>query len=104
LNPLFALLLGGLVYTVGDILMKRWVLTGKVTTYILALTVYLSGINFLAYAFKYKDIAVASVIIIVFNVVSLSIASWLFFGETLSGLKIVAITIALIAVVILEIA
>ena len=103
LNPFMLLLYGGLILTIGDIIMKKWTITNNSPTYLLGLAVYIIGLNFLAFSFKSKNIAVASVIFIVFNVTSLSLISWLIFGQKLSTTEIIGIALAMIAVVILEI-
>jgi len=98
------LLIGGIILTVGDILMKKWVNTNNYIFYIVGLIIYLIGLNFLAQSFKFKNIAVASVIFVIFNVVTLSIVSWLYFKETLSMLQIIGMVVGIAAIVILEIA
>ncbi len=96
------LLIGGLILTVGDIIMKKWVNTNAYIFYFLGLFVYLIGLNFLAQSFRFKNIAVASAIFIIFNIVTLSFVSWLYFKESLSLLQIAGIVIGIIAIVVLE--
>lgn len=98
------LLIGGLILTVGDIFMKKWVNTNAYLFYFIGLATYLIGLNFLAQSFKFKNIAVASVIFVIFNVVTLSIVSWLYFKETLSPLQITGMIIGIIAIIVLELA
>jgi multidrug transporter EmrE-like cation transporter len=98
------LLIGGIVLTVGDIVMKKWVTSHSYVFYIVGLVIYLVGLNFLAQSFKYKNIAVASVIFVIFNVVTLSLVSWLYFKETLSPLQILGIAVGICSIVILELA
>ena len=98
------LLIGGLVLSIGDIFMKKWVNTNAYLFYFVGLATYLIGLNFLAQSFKFKNIAVASVIFVIFNVVTLSIVSWLYFKETLSPLQITGIALGIIAIVVLELA
>jgi multidrug transporter EmrE-like cation transporter len=98
------LLIGGIILTVGDILMKKWVTTNSYIFYFIGLAVYLVGLNFLAQSFKFKNIAVASVIFVIFNVVTLSLVSWIYFKETLSPLQIVGICLGIASVIILELA
>ncbi|MBS3092369.1 EamA family transporter, partial [Candidatus Pacearchaeota archaeon] len=62
----------------------------------------LIGLNFLAQSFKYKNIAVASVIFVIFNVVILAIVSWFYFKETLSIWQIMGIVLGLTSVILLE--
>ena len=60
--PLFILFIGGLILTAGDIVMKKWVLSSAIPTYLLGMVLYIIGLNFLAYSFRFKDIAIASVL------------------------------------------
>jgi len=96
------LLIGGLILTIGDIFMKKWVATDTYLFYFIGLATYLIGLNFLAQSFKFENIAVASVIFVVFNVATLGIVSWLYFKETLSTLQIAGIIIGIIAIIVLE--
>ena len=98
------LLIGGIILTLGDILMKQWVITNRYLFYFIGLVVYLIGLNFLAQSFKFKNIAVASVIFVIFNVVTLSLVSWLYFKETLSLMQIVGIMLGIASIIVLELA
>ena len=103
MNIAIALLFsGGVVLTIGDIFMKKWVNTNSTLFYIIGLIIYLVGLNFLAQSFKFKNIAVASVMLVIFNVVTLSFVSWIYFKETLSPLQIFGIILGICAIVILE--
>lgn len=83
--------------------MKKWVGNNNAVFYIVGIIIYLVGLNFLAQTFKYKNIAVASVILVIFNVVILAIVSWLYFKETLNTYQIIGIILGLASVVFLEI-
>jgi multidrug transporter EmrE-like cation transporter len=98
------LLVGGLILTIGDIFMKKWVVSNNAYIYLTGMAVYLIGLNFLAQSFRFKNIAVASVIFVIFNVVTLSIVSWFYFKETLSPLQIIGMVIGIISIVVLELA
>jgi len=101
---LILVLIGGLILTGGDILMKKWVGTNNYLFYIFGMLIYVVGLNFLAQSFKYKNIAVASIIFVLFNIITLSIFSWFYFKETLSIISIIGIVLGLISVIVLEIA
>ena len=98
------LLIGGIILTAGDILMKKWVANNNYLFYILGMLIYLVGLNFLAQSFKYKNIAVASIIFVLFNIITLSVFSWVYFKETLSIAQIIGIILGLISVIVLEVA
>ena len=102
LLPLVILFLGGVVLTIGDIVMKEWVVCSKTYLYIMGLAIYLVGLMFLAQSFKYKNIAVASMVIVIFNVVTLSIISWLVFKESLSFPQIIGLVLGVASVSLLE--
>lgn len=103
-TAILLLFIGGTVLTLGDITMKKWVNTNSHTFYIAGLIVWLVGLMFLAQSFKYKNMAVASTIFVIFNVVTLSIVSWLYFKETLSTFQILGVIIGLVAIIVMEIA
>jgi len=102
--PLFLLLCGGIVLTLGDFVMKEWVQSHRGWVFGAGLLVYLIGEAFLAYDFKFQNIAVASTIMVIINVVALSLLSWFFFKETLNGMQVAGILLGIAAVVILELA
>lgn len=96
------LVIGGAVLTAGDIVLKKWTIVNRWSLYTLGMVLYLIGLNFLVASFKYKNIAAASVLLVVVNVVTLLAVSWFYFKEKISVMQLVGITLALIAVVILE--
>jgi len=102
--PILLIALSGLVLTAGDMAMKKWVGSQSRYWYVIGLVVYLVGLNFLAQSFKYKNIAVASVMVVIFNVVTLSLVSWFYFKERLSLLEIAGIFLGLLVVVVMELA
>ncbi len=104
LLSLVLLFTGGLVLTAGDILMKTWVSTNRRALFVAGLVVWLVGLVFLAKSFKYENIAVASIIFVTFNVVTLALVSWLYFRETLTGTQITGILLGIAAVAVLEFA
>ena len=82
--------------------MKKWVGTNNYLFYALGMLIYIIGLNFLAQSFKYENIAVASVIFVLFNIITLSIFSWIYFKEALSIAQIIGIILGLASVVFLE--
>jgi len=102
--PLILLFVGGSVLTVGDIVMKKWVTNNNVFLFIIGLAIYLFGLIFLAYSFKYKNIAVASTIFVIFNIITLSIVSWFYFKETLSTFQLIGIVFGICSILFLELA
>ena len=100
--PLILIFSGGMVLTVADLVMKKWVGNSSPFLYGLGLIIYLIGMVFLSQSFKFKNIAVASLILVLFNIITLLIASWFLYQEKLSLIQMVGIIFGLISVVILE--
>ena len=98
------LAIGGLTLTVGDLFMKEWVTVNKTYIYLIGMVFYIIGLNFLAFSFKYKNIAVASVIFVLINIITLLVFSYFYFHEKLSGLEIAGILLGIAAIVMLELA
>jgi multidrug transporter EmrE-like cation transporter len=91
--PFLLLFVGGSVLTAGDIIMKKWVGNNNWLVFASGLLVYLVGLCFLASSFKYKNIAIASIIFVLFNVITLSLVSWRYFKEALSPLQIIGVVL-----------
>jgi len=84
---IYALLItGGLLYTVGDILCLKWLsyTPPNITYYFLALASYITGMLMLLETFKKTHIVIASMLIIIFNVVSLTIVSAIFYDKPIN--------------------
>jgi len=99
---LFLVAIAGLFATVGDLFMKKWVVTNVKYLLVLGFCIWSIGGIFLAFSFKHKNIAVASLMMILFNITALAIVSWIYFKEPLSGYQITGLTLGLLAVVLLE--
>ncbi len=97
------LIFGGFILTIGDIFFTFWTKHPTTWMYIVGLGIYILGMVFLIESFKTTNIAVASAIFVVSNILTLSIVSWVFFKEPLSTLQMIGIFVAIIAIVILEI-
>lgn len=102
--PLALLFIGGSILTVGDIIMKKWVASNNAYQFTAGLATYLIGLIFLAYSFRYKNIASASTIFVIFNIITLSIVSWLYFKESLSTLQLIGISLGICSILFLELA
>ncbi len=99
---LLLILIGGLILTVGDIFQKQWVVTGKTSNFWIGILVWILGSICLALSFKEKNIAVASIMFVIFNVLSMSLISWLWYKEPLTPTQICAMILATVSVIILE--
>ena len=96
------LLLGGCILTVGDVFMKNWIVTGANKWYIYGLLVYIFALNFVAFSFKSKNIAVATIIFVLVNVISLTLVSWFYFEEKLTTTQLIGIGLGIASVIVLE--
>ena len=97
------LILGGFILTIGDIFFKYWTKNPHNWMYVTGLTIYVFGLMFLIQSFKTTNIAVASAIFVVANIVTLAIVSWIFFNEPLSNLQIFGVLLAIVSIIILEV-
>ena len=102
LLPLALVIVGGIVLTVGDLFMKKWVVSGGFNLYAAGLAIYLIGMMFLAQSFKYRNIGVASIMLVIFNITTLSLVSWFYFREKLSLLEIGGLILGIVAVCMME--
>lgn len=98
------LFIAGSIITIGDLYLKKWAINNAWAYYGKGMIFWLIGANLLAYTFKSKDIAVASVIYVVFNVLTLMAAGYWLFGEQITMLKVVGVILALISIAVLSIA
>lgn len=96
------LVFGGITLTIGDIVFKFWVERPTVFSYISGLCIYLIGLMCLVQSYKTENIAIASAIFVIFNIVTLALVSWFYFNDKLSTMQMIGIFLAIIAVVILE--
>lgn len=102
MSGLAYLIIGGSILTIGDIIFKFYTEKPQNILYILGISIYLVGLIFLIQSFKTQNIAIASTIFIIVNVVTLAFVSWLYFGDKLSILQIIGIGLAFIAVLLME--
>jgi multidrug transporter EmrE-like cation transporter len=104
MNTIFVLLTAGIVLTIGDIFAGKWVESNKKYFYFLTLIFYMIGLNFLIYSYKFEDIAVAAIIMEIFNIVTLTLVGRFLFKENITRTETAGIIVGIIAVIILEIA
>jgi multidrug transporter EmrE-like cation transporter len=95
--------LGGGLLTVGDIIFKYWVLkTSAPHYYVAGMLLYVLGAVCLIETYKSQNIAVATAIFVIFNIVSLVIASHFLFHEPLTLKQFAGIFAAIIAILLLH--
>jgi multidrug transporter EmrE-like cation transporter len=102
ISPVILLFIGGIVLTIGDILAVRWVHGGQLYLYALVLILYFIGMVFLIASYKTEDIAVASTILVIFNVIILFVVGVVWFNEIITIKKVVGVLLCFVAVILLE--
>ena len=105
MNYIFFILigLGSVIVTVGDIVMRKWVATNEWLWYGVGLAFYFIGLNFLAQSYRHEHIAVSSIIFVLFNIIVLTVASKVFFGDSLSWQRMTGLGLGIAAVAVLTI-
>ena len=98
----FIMFLSGSLLTIGDIAMKKWVVSKYHSFYLFGMLAYFIGLNFLAKSYTFKNLAVATIIINIINVVTLSLVSCFIFKDALSTKQIIGLCLAILAITILE--
>ena len=93
---------GGLLLTLGDIVMKKWALGHGTIWGAAGLFVWFLGLLCLAATMKQTNIAIASVILVYFNVTSLAVAEYVLFGTPLTLPKMAGGALGLISIALME--
>lgn len=82
--------IAGLLLTVGDLILRSWVGNPDVwRLYVFGVIFYFIALNFLARSYRFENIAIASVIMEVFNMVTYLAISYWKYGDTISRLEVV---------------
>jgi drug/metabolite transporter (DMT)-like permease len=102
LSPTALMLLGGVILTLGDLAIKTWIIQQNRPAFWLGMAIYMAGMAVLAHTFRHRNIATASIICVVFNVITLIIATRFLYGETISRQKYLGMGVGVMAIVILE--
>lgn len=93
---------GSLALTLGDLFMKTWVDKNSYGNFSIGFACYIIGMLFLAFSFKYKNIAIASMMLVLFNIITLLIVSWFLLKEPISIKEGIGIMLGITAIIILE--
>ena len=99
------LVLGGITLTAGDIVFKFWIersLPYLSVWYMSGLMLYIASLVFLVESFRSENIAVASVILVLLNIVFLALFSYFYFGDKLTLLQMLGLVLALLSISLLE--
>lgn len=87
---------------VADIFFKKWALAEGKVFLAAGLALYFIGTVIWAYALKFEDLSKAIVVFVVLNLVLAVLAGVSIFGETLTTMQKVGITLGIVSVVLLE--
>ncbi|MCK7589765.1 hypothetical protein M0G43_04190 [Subsaxibacter sp. CAU 1640] len=101
-QAIFYIAIGAIFDTCGDLLMKNWVLNNSKYYFLSGMIFYVIGLSFLAYSFTIKNIVVASVLFLIFNIIMLCLVNSMFFSESLNSKETLALFLGLIAVILFE--
>lgn len=102
---LWELILIGLGFAIGDILMKNWIAYGasfrnvSLIIYLFALIVY--GLSFTAYAYQLRttNFSIATIAPILVNIVIITLVSFLYYKEGLSLYQGIGIFLAIVSII-----
>ena len=98
----FVLFVGGIILTIGDVVMKKWVITENWRYGVCGILVWLLGLCCLAATVKYQNLAVATFIIVFINIGSLAIVERLVFNNSLTAQKAVGLLLGVVGLILLE--
>ncbi len=96
------LIIAGLFLTAGDVLFKHQIHTLSWPVYAGGLAFYLIGLVFLIRTYPTENIAVASALMVIFNIIALTVVSWLWFKEPVTLLQAFGLVLAFGAIALLR--
>lgn len=94
-------LICGVLYTLGDLFMKKWALKPSWSMYLLGALMYVIGMNFLAFSYRFKNIAVATALAVIFNIIALTVISITYFKEPLTIKQMFGLILSISAIFLL---
>jgi multidrug transporter EmrE-like cation transporter len=97
------LIAGGVALTIGDVVFKYWLGHSRFSLYAIGFVLYAIALVLLIESYKFDNIAVASSILDISNVVILAVVSWLIFEEPLSFVQILGVIAGMIGLFLLQI-
>jgi len=102
---LWKLILVGLGFALGDVLMKSWTISGasfkniSLLIYLSALVVFGASYTTYAYQLSKMNFGIATITPILVNIVAISLLSFFFYKEGLSSYQSAGIVLALVSIV-----
>ncbi|MFA5087085.1 MAG: hypothetical protein WC470_02170 [Candidatus Paceibacterota bacterium] len=95
------LFLGGLALTVGDIFAGMYIKSKGKMLYLSVILFYIIGLTFLIFSYKFTNIAVASITLEIFNVVTLCVVGKFLFKENITKFELCGIATGVVALILL---
>lgn len=99
---LIYLISGGILFTIGDICLKKWATEDKYLFYGIGFIFYILGIILFSLTLRGKNLWVANTVLVTSNIVLLALVSYFYFHEKMSTLQVVWLILSLLGVVFLE--
>lgn len=86
--------IAGIFLTLGDFVLRHWTNNTHIWKwYILGVGIYFLALNLLAQSFRFKNIAVASLIMEIVNIGTYLGLSYWYFGDVLSRMEMVGVVL-----------
>jgi multidrug transporter EmrE-like cation transporter len=114
---ILSLITGGVLLTVGDLFMKAWAVStnkynyfigiffwilGSVSTnkynYFIGIFFWILGSLFLAWTYKYENLAIATLFYIIVNILTLALVSSFYYHEPLSIKQTIGLLLGLVSI------
>lgn len=102
LPPIVWALLAGFILTGADIVFRYWQDTPWRGGFWVALGIYTVGVMCMMFTFFGKNIAIATMLTVLINMISYLVVAYFIFGDTLSPIKLFGLGLGLIAIFVLE--
>ena len=93
----------GVVFAVGDILLKFWANKPNVSFMVSAFILYIIAGFLLAYSFRRREIAVALAVLLCANLLLVTIIGFTVFKETLGLKEMIGVTLTMISIILLTV-
>jgi multidrug transporter EmrE-like cation transporter len=87
----------------GDLTFRFWMDGGNRFLYFVGLAQYFAAMVLLVQSYRTHHIAIASVIMTIFNASVVTLILWRFFGDSLSPKQIIGMALAVVGIILLEI-
>ena len=92
------IILSSIILTVGDVLFRIYQSAALPRGFIILFLIYVVGVFCMVMSFFGENIAIATIISIIFNCIAYLIVSYLLFGDTLTPLQICGIGFGFISI------